>query len=52
MEYMKVLGSRQIGATYPNGAPDAFIGNIVPADAFDAVLFVEETTAARKNAGR
>ena len=45
-------GSRQIGATYPNGASDAFIGNIVPADAFDAVLFVEETTAARKNAGR
>ena len=36
----------------PEWRPDAFIGNIVPADAFDAVLFVEETTAARKNAGR
>ena len=42
-------GSRQIGAIYPEGAPDAFIVDFVPADAFDAVLFVETTTVARKN---
>lgn len=45
-------GSRQIGAVYPEGAPDAFIGDIVPADTYDAVLFVEATTVARKNPGR
>jgi len=45
-------GSRQIGAIYPEGAPDAFIVDFVPADAFDAVLFVETTTVARKNPGR
>jgi erythromycin esterase-like protein len=42
-------GSRQIGAIYPDGAPDAFIADFVPANAFDAVLFVDTTTVARKN---
>ena len=45
-------GTRQIGAVYPEGEPNAFITNIVPADAYDAVLFVESTTVARKNPGR
>ena len=45
-------GSRQIGATYPEGEPYASISNIVPAEAYDAVLFVEATTVARKNPGR
>jgi hypothetical protein len=43
---------RLIGSVYPEGTPDAFIGDIVAADAFDAVLFVEATTVARKNPGR
>jgi erythromycin esterase-like protein len=45
-------GSRQIGAIYPEGEPYAFVGNIVPNEAFDAVLFVDTTTVARKNPGR
>jgi erythromycin esterase-like protein len=45
-------GSRQIGAVYPEGDPYAFVGNIVPKQAFDALLFVDTTTAARKNPGR
>ena len=45
-------GSRQIGAVYPEGDPYALVANIVPKDAFDALLFVDTTTAARKNPGR
>jgi erythromycin esterase len=45
-------GSRQIGAVYPEGEPYAFVGNIVPKEAFDAILFVDTTTVARKNPGR
>lgn len=45
-------GSRQIGAIYPDGSPYAFLGNIIAADAFDAILFLERTTAARRNPGR
>ncbi len=44
--------TRQIGAVYPDNQPDAFIGPLVPADAYDAILFVERTTAARGNGGR
>jgi erythromycin esterase-like protein len=42
-------GSRQIGAVYPEGIPDAFIADFVPANTYDAVLFVDTTTVARKN---
>jgi len=45
-------GSRQIGAVYPDGAPYAFVADLAPAGAFDALLFVETTTVARKNPGR
>jgi erythromycin esterase-like protein len=45
-------GSRQIGAMYPEGAPYALVGNIVPREAFDAILFVDTTSVARKNPGR
>ncbi len=45
-------GSRQIGAVYPEGEPYAFVGNIVPKEAFDALLFVDTTTVARKNPNR
>ena len=45
-------GSRQIGAVYPEGEPQAFVASIVPKQAFDALLFVDTTTAARKNSGR
>src|SRR5262249_11717860 len=45
-------GSRQIGAVYPDGEPFAFISNIIPAESYDAVLFVDATTVARKNPAR
>jgi erythromycin esterase-like protein len=45
-------GSRQIGAVYPEGEPHAFVGNIAAKKAFDVLLFVDTTTAARKNPGR
>jgi len=44
--------SREIGAVYPEGAPYAFMSDIVPADVYNAVLFVEATTVAKKNPGR
>jgi hypothetical protein len=44
--------SRQISAVYPDGEPYALIGDIVAPEAYDAVLFVERTTVARKNPGR
>jgi len=50
--FHQARGSRQIGAVYPNGEPYAFIGDIVAPEAYDAVLFVETTTVARKNPGR
>jgi erythromycin esterase len=45
-------GSRQIGAIYPEDAPYAFIANLAATEAFDAMLFIEKTTAAHKNAVR
>ena len=45
-------GSRQIGAVYPEGEPYALVADIVPKQAFDVLLFVDTTTAARKNPGR
>jgi len=36
-------GSSQIGAVYPEGEPYAFVENIAPKDAFDALLFVDTT---------
>jgi erythromycin esterase-like protein len=45
-------GSRQIGAMYPEGAPYALVASLAATEAFDAMLFVEKTTAARKNPGR
>jgi erythromycin esterase-like protein len=45
-------GSREIGAAYPADNPFAYVNEMVVPDAFDAVLFVERTTAARKNPGR
>jgi erythromycin esterase-like protein len=45
-------GMRQIGAMYPEGAPYAFVAPLVAPESFDAILFVESTTVARKNPGR
>jgi erythromycin esterase len=45
-------GSCQIGAMYPDGEPYAFVRNIVAKEAFDALLFVDTTTVARKNPNR
>jgi erythromycin esterase len=50
--FQQARRSRQIGAVYPDGEPYAFIGDIVAPEAYDAVLFVETTTVARKNPGR
>ena len=44
--------TRQIGCCYPVDQEYAFLGNVPVVDAFDAVLFVEKTTAARKNPGK
>jgi erythromycin esterase-like protein len=50
--FRQAHGSRQIGAVYPEGAPYALMSDIVPAETYDAVLFVGATTVARKNPGR
>ena len=42
--------SREIGAIYPDDSSDESGMKLVAPDAFDAMLFVEKTTAARKNA--
>jgi erythromycin esterase-like protein len=44
--------ARQIGSVYPEGQPFAFLSPLAAAEAFDALLFVDTTTAARKNPGR
>jgi erythromycin esterase len=44
--------SGQIDAVYPEDEPYAYLGSIVPVEAYDAMLFVEATTVARKNPGR
>jgi erythromycin esterase-like protein len=41
--------SREIGAVYPAGGPDGNVLSFVAPVAFDAMLFVESTTAALKN---
>jgi erythromycin esterase-like protein len=40
--------TRSIGAMYPEGQPFASLANQVGPEAFDALLFVEKTTAARE----
>jgi erythromycin esterase len=50
--WMQPHPARSIGAVYPEDNPYAFMGNFAPASAFDVLLFVAETTAARKNPGR
>jgi erythromycin esterase-like protein/beta-lactamase regulating signal transducer with metallopeptidase domain len=41
--------SRSIGAVYSEETPEAFMSSLKAPDTFDAILFVETTTAARKN---
>jgi erythromycin esterase len=41
--------SREIGATYPEGQPYGSMMRFAPRDAFDALLFVERTNAAKQN---
>jgi erythromycin esterase len=43
--------SRLIGATYPDRQPYAHLRRLVPAAAFDALIFIDQTTAARRNPG-
>jgi hypothetical protein len=45
-------GPREIGAVYPEGKPYALVTDIVARQTFDVLLFVDTTTAARKNRGR
>ncbi len=42
--------TRSIGALYAEDLPDQYMVNHVAPETFDALLFVEKTTAARKNA--
>ncbi len=44
--------SRNIGAVYSDDNRDAYLGDLKAPRSFDAILFVEKTTAARKNPGR
>ena len=44
--------SRNIGAFYSDEHPERYWADMNTADSFDALLFVEKTTAARKNPGR
>ena len=41
--------TRSIGALYPEDEPYALMGDQVAPENFNALLFVEKTTAARKN---
>jgi hypothetical protein len=41
--------TRSIGAVYPENSPYAFLANLKAPEAFDVLLFVSKTTAARKN---
>jgi erythromycin esterase len=41
--------TRSIGSRYPDGAPFALMVAHVAPENFDAILFVEKTTAARRN---
>lgn len=43
--------TRSIGSMYPEDSPYAFVYPQVATDAYDALLFVETTTPARKNPG-
>jgi len=45
-------GSREIGAVYPEGESYAYVADLVPATTFDALVFFDTTTVARKNPGR
>jgi len=44
--------TRSIGALYPENQPFAQMYDMKALEAFDALLFVEKTTAARKNSGQ
>jgi hypothetical protein len=44
--------TRSIGAVYPEDSPFAFLANFKAPEAFDAILFVSDTTFAHKNPGR
>ena len=44
--------SRSIGAIFTESNAAQFIATYSPAEAFDVLLFVAKTTAARKNPGR
>jgi erythromycin esterase len=41
--------TRSIGALFQEGPPDAYMMNLNAPQSFDALLFVDKTTAARKN---
>jgi erythromycin esterase-like protein len=43
--------TRSIGAVYPEDSPFAFLANFKAPEAFDAILFVADTTFAHKNPG-
>ena len=44
--------SRNIGALFREDAPNAYLADVKALESFDALLFVEKTTSARKNPAR
>jgi erythromycin esterase-like protein len=50
--FREARSSREIGSAYPDGDPFAFMMSFVAPAAFDAMLYVDRTTAARKNPAR
>ncbi|MGH8248661.1 MAG: erythromycin esterase family protein, partial [Gammaproteobacteria bacterium] len=44
--------TRSIGAVYAEDTPHGYMSDLKALDNFDALLFIEKTTAARKNPGR
>jgi erythromycin esterase-like protein len=41
--------ARMVGAVFSENTPNGYLGDIVAPKAYDAILFVDKTTAARKN---
>ncbi len=50
--FRQLRQTRQIGCCYADDQAPAFLLNVPIVEAFDAVLFVEKTAAARKNPAR
>jgi erythromycin esterase-like protein len=50
--FSKPRASRQLGAIYNETVPDNYLAEFKAPKAYDAVLFIDTTTAARANPGK